>query len=100
MDNGSLPIPLRAIFEALNVKVEWDDSTKTVKATKEKLISVTIKIDRTIATVNDRQIILDVPGKIINGRTLVPLRFISESMGCQVGWDLENKTAVITTKYL
>jgi len=40
--------------------------------------------------------ILDAPAKIINGRVMVPVRFIAESLGCTVSWDADTKTISIT----
>jgi len=49
----------------------------------------------TIATVDGEEILLDVPAKIINNRTMVPLRFVAESMGFFVDWDAKNRTVII-----
>ncbi len=54
-------------------------------------------IGNTCATINGNTVILDVPTTIINGRTLVPARFIAESIGCSVDWDSNTRTAVINT---
>ena len=43
------------------------------------------------------QIELDVPPKIENGRTLVPIRFISENLGCDVEWDELKREVIINT---
>lgn len=86
--NGRVLIPFRAIAEALNVKVDWDDSTKTVTASdSEKVVS--LKIGSKTATVNKEEVELDVAPAIVNGRTLIPIRFFSEAFGCEVLWDSE-----------
>lgn len=41
---------------------------------------------------------LDVPAQVVNDRTLVPVRAISESFGCQVGWEEETQTVTITVQ--
>src|SRR6056297_1740583 len=48
-----------------------------------------------IATVDGEEVVLDVPAKIINDRTMVPIRFVAESMGFFVEWDAENRTVII-----
>ena len=47
---------------------------------------------------NDTEFILDVPAQVVNDRTLVPVRAISESFGCQVGWEEETQTVTITVQ--
>ena len=75
--------------------MEWDGATRTVTATKgETVIYLTIGDKR--VRVGSQVVTLDVPGRIVNGRTLVPLRFVSESLGAQVHWD--GATRVVTVK--
>ncbi len=94
IENGRTLVPLRGIFEALNAEVMWDDATKTVTATKGDT-KVVLKIGDTLALVNDKEITLDVPAKIVEGRTLVPVRFVSEALGCKVDWIDDTMTVVI-----
>lgn len=91
---GRTLVPLRAIFEALDVNVSWDDSTKTVMATTEGKIIV-LQIDNNFAFVNSEKFELEVSAKLIEGRTLVPVRFIGESIGAEVKWDEPNKMVII-----
>lgn len=92
--NGRTVVPLRAIFEALGAQVEWDDKNKTVIARKNSEV-ITIKVGSTTAFVNNKIIELDVPATIIDGRTLVPVRFVSESFGYDVKWDNSSRTVLI-----
>ena len=88
-------VPLRAIFEALNATVEWDDATKTVKSTKgDTTISLTIGENKLTKNGEDKE--LDVPAQIIESRTLVPVRAISEAFDCKVDWEDSTKTVKIT----
>lgn len=89
-------VPMRAIFEALGAKVEWDEKTRTVTVSKENT-RVALQIGSKRAYVNNRLVILDVAAIIINGRTFVPVRFISESLGAKVDWDDREKTVIINT---
>lgn len=93
---GRTLVPLRAIFEAIGAEVNWDNKEKSVFATKGAT-SIYIKIDEKSFKVNDDVKELDVSASIINGSTLVPVRAISESFGCDVKWDNESKTVIITT---
>ena len=87
-------VPLRAIFEALGASVEWDDSTKTVTSERGDT-KVSLTIGEAEIIVNGEAKALDVPGQIVDSRTLVPVRAIAESFGCEVGWDDPTKTVTI-----
>lgn len=92
--NDRTLVPLRAIFEALKAEVEWDDETKTVTSKKGD-ISVSLAIDSDRLYQNGQEKILDVPAQIMNGRTMVPVRAISEAFQCQVGWDQNTRTVTV-----
>ena len=96
IENGRTLVPMRAIFESLGASVQWDDATKTVTGTKGST-SVVLTIGNAVAKVNNADTTLDVPAKILDGRTLVPVRFISETLGCKVNWDDATKTVIIAT---
>ncbi len=93
--NGRILVPVKAIFEKLGATVEWDGITKTVTAIKGDTV-IKLKIDSKYALVNGKTVELDVPPKVINGRTLVPIRFVSENFGAKVEWDSTNKIVKIT----
>lgn len=93
--NGRTLVPLRAIFEALGAEIEWDGETQTITATKDDL-AVSLKIGSNSMTVNDQVKELEVPAQSIDGRTLVPVRAISEAFGCDVQWDGAKNAVVIT----
>lgn len=100
--NGSTMVPLRAIFESLGATIEWDNATKTIFATRNNT-SIVLPVYSSIMLVNDSEIILNEAATIINGRTLVPVRAISEAFGCQVGWDSKTKIVSIindSSKYV
>lgn len=88
--NDRTLVPLRAIFEALGADVLWDGETETVTATKGD-VEVKLVIGGQ-ALLNGQAVELDVPARIINDRTMVPLRFVSESLGYQVSWAEATRT--------
>jgi|GEM_PF-4508985 len=98
LDNGRTLVPLRAIFEALGAAVYWNESSKTVTATKGSSV-VVMKIGEKNITVNGKIIALDVPPKIVNGRTLVPVRAVAEGFNAGVDWDGATKTVYITSNF-
>ncbi len=91
---GRTLVPMRAIFESLGATVEWVDATKMVTGTKGDTV-VKIQIGKNIAIVNGKAQTLDVAAQIVSGRTMVPARFVAESLGCEVGWDADTKTVLI-----
>jgi|GEM_PF-2140852 len=96
IENGRTLVPLRAIFEAMGATVEWDQATQTVTGTKGNTV-VKMTIGNPVMTVNGQAITLDVPPKVLNGRTLVPARAVAESFDAKVDWDGTTRTVIITT---
>lgn len=92
--NGSTLVPVRAIFEALGATVEWDNDTRTATGTRGET-TVVIQIDNMTAYVNGEPKTLAVPAQLINDRTMVPARFISEALGCDVTWYQDTQTAAV-----
>lgn len=91
---GRTMVPLRAIFEALDASVEWDGTAGRVTAQKGAT-SVQLTIGSATAYIDGKPLTLDQPGTVVNGRTLVPLRFVGEAFGMDVGWDEEQRTVSI-----
>ena len=90
-------VPVRAITEGLGGAVEWDGETRTVSIDKDGK-RIEIVIDSDIAKVNGADVPLDAPAVIENETTLVPIRFISEEFGCNVGWNGETQTVTIVSE--
>lgn len=96
IENGRTLVPMRAIFEALGAEVYWDGETKTAAAYKGD-IGVAVQVDNFYANKNNSAVELDVAPKIIDGRMLVPLRFIGEAFDNDVNWNNDNRTVTITS---
>lgn len=92
--SGRTLVPLRAIFESFGAEVTWNQDTKTAKGELEGTI-IELQIDNEIARVNGKPVKLDVPAIIVKGRTMVPVRFISESLGATVNWNQYYKNVLI-----
>lgn len=96
--NDRTMVPMRKIFETLGATVEWDGENRIVTGTKEDT-EIKLQIGSNIATKTvsgeTKNIELDVTPTIVDGRTLVPVRFIAESLDKTVGWDSDNRTVVI-----
>lgn len=91
-------VPLRKIFEAMGAVVDWNNDTQTVTATKDDKV-VTAKINDKNLYINGVAKTLDVPPMIVDGRTLVPARFVAESFGANVDWVDSTQTVVISSKW-
>ena len=94
--DGRTLVPVRNIFEELGADVIWNDETKTVSATKGST-NIEITLGSNNAYVNNNSVILDVPAQSVNGRTMVPARFVAESLGCNVNWDSANQLIQISS---
>lgn len=93
LKNNRILAPLRGIAEALDYSVDWDASTNTATLQdKNRIIKFTIGEDKASVNLFDdgaapKTVTLDVPAQNINGRVMVPVRFIAENIGAEVTWD-------------
>jgi N-acetylmuramoyl-L-alanine amidase len=88
-------VPIRIISERLGAKVVWDPNKREVFITYGS-INILLTVGSKTAIVNGKNITLDVPAEINNGRTFVPLRFVGEAMGAEVQWDGNSRTASVS----
>ncbi|MDI6869312.1 MAG: copper amine oxidase N-terminal domain-containing protein [Coprothermobacterota bacterium] len=91
-------VPIRFVSEALGAKVDWVDSEKKVSITL-KDIAISLWIDKYFAYVNGVEKKLDVAPMIVDSRTFVPIRFVSENLGAAVGWDTHEQKVSITMRF-
>ena len=85
-ENGRVLVPMRAVFEALGATVDWQESTQKITAYKGDT-TIVLFIGKSLATVNGAGQNLDVPAKLVNSTTLVPLRFVGQALGYAVEWE-------------
>lgn len=117
LENGRVLVPYQVLFEALGAVATWDGDTKTITAKKEDVLQqdgttwqdsgasnlvvateVRLTADNKTAYRNGGTTQLDVPSKMANGQVLVPVRFVSEALNCEVEWDAGTRTVQITQK--
>ncbi len=91
-------VPLRFFFEKLGAQVDWNPDTQEITVEKDGK-TILMQIDRSSAAIDGREIALDTAPYLENGKTMIPLRFLSESLGYSVGWDAESGTATISASY-
>ena len=83
--SGRTLVPLRFVSEAFGARVDWDPTTGSVPISLADT-SILLRIGRRDVVINDRTVLLDVAPTLLNGRTMVPLRFVSEVLGAAVNW--------------
>lgn len=96
IEEGFSLVPMRALFEAEGATITWNENTRTVTAVKDDT-TVTYQIGDTFAYKNKERLELPIPGKIIDGFTMMPLRFISESLGNLVKWHDYSRSITISS---
>lgn len=101
IQDGRTLVPLRAIFEAMGMTVSWDQATQRITATNDT-VTIKLTVGNNVATVgNDKSgyiySYLDVAPQVINGSTLVPVRYIGESTGYDISWNSTTSTVVMTS---
>lgn len=96
ISEGRTLVPLRGILEEMGAKVDWDGDTRTATVIYGD-ITTNITIGQKALYKNGEKIDLDVPAQLINSRTMVPIRAISESFGVKIGWSGDIRGVVIST---
>ena len=97
-------VPLRAIAESLNLKVEWDGETKTATFATEdgsKKAAFTIGEKKYTLTEGEKEstVDMDTAAVITNERTYAPARYLAEAFGYNVSWDGKDSLVSITPSY-
>lgn len=95
LDNNRVLIPARFVSVALGGTVDYKNKVITIK--KADGTTITMKINSAKVNVGGKTVTLDVPAKVVKGRTVVPLRFVSEAMGATVDWNQGKSLVAITT---
>ncbi|NLC10737.1 MAG: hypothetical protein GX767_00600 [Firmicutes bacterium] len=96
---GRTMVPLRGVFEYLGAVVSWEQETLTVKAFREEDgRTVTLTINSCLASIDGKEVTLDVPAMLYQNRTLIPLRFVTEAFGATVLWDGGARQVIVKTQ--
>lgn len=94
LENDRTLVPIRFVSEALGSTVNWNQSAGQV-AIQEQGTDIKISVGSRAATVNGETVYMDVPARVVNNRTYVPVRFISEHQGAEVSWNQTACTVII-----
>lgn len=93
--NQRTMVPVRAVAEAIGADVEWMQETQQAVLTRAGS-TITMTIGSTTADIDGKQVEMDVAPYAVNGRTLLPARYVAEFFGQTVVWDGEKRWALIT----
>lgn len=93
--NQRTMVPVRAVGEAIGADVEWVQEEQKVVMTRAGS-TVTMTLDSTTATVDGKAVEMDVAPYAVDGRTLLPARYVAEFFGQKVDWDGKNRRVLIT----
>ncbi|RJQ24734.1 MAG: copper amine oxidase N-terminal domain-containing protein [Peptococcaceae bacterium] len=94
---GRTILPIRAIIEAIGGTINWDEKERKVTIQVKDTV-IALWIDKNTTRVNGTDKTTDVAPQIINARTMLPLRFVAENLGCEVNWEETTKKIIITVK--
>jgi hypothetical protein len=87
---GRILVPLRGVMERLGAFVHYEQTARTVRAFRGPT-NITLPVGSRRALIGDRAVTLDVPALIVNGATVVPLRFMAEALGARVTYDVVSR---------
>ena len=94
VEDGNMLVPMRFLFEQMGAEVAWDNDTQTATVTQNN-DNISFQINNATATVNDVPKTMNVPAKLVNDKTMVPIRFLSENLGYTVDWDGDANMAIV-----
>lgn len=102
-ERNRVMIPIRFVSEALGAKVTYQKTQDGARVRREVGITlddskIYMNVNSDTVLVNDRIVKIDVPARAQQDRVYVPLRFVSEALGANVGWSQANRQVTITTK--
>ena len=95
LHEGVTMLPIRQVVEAIGGTVEWNEDRQEISLRYEGIV-VTMTLGQRGAFVNGRVTVLEQPPMLLEERTMVPLRFATESLGCSVLWEPETQEILIT----
>lgn len=96
IEDGTTLVQFRPVFEKLGLKVDWNADTETVTGTGNG-VEIKLQIGSGTATVNGQEVKLAAAPRIVEEYTFVPLRFVGEASGLEVGWDGQNNRILLAS---
>lgn len=97
MMGNHVMVPLRGVFEKMGATVRWDPANQSVIA-RGNSHDITLRVGQRLANIDGRGYQLETPATMVQDRVMVPLRFVSESLGGVVDWNATEQLVSITTQ--
>jgi hypothetical protein len=97
--DGYTLVPMRKIFEELGANLSWEAESETVTV-RHGYKTISYKIGENKASISYYSYDLPIAGRIIDGSTMVPLRFMAEALGAIIDWEPNTKTVIISTEQI
>ncbi len=94
--NGRMKAGLRSMFESQGARVTWNPESRIARSVSSTL-TVEVPVGKQIAKVNGLPVDMGARASIVEGRTLIPVRFFAETVGAGLCWDSETRTALVQT---
>jgi hypothetical protein len=98
-NSGRTLVPIRIVAESVGAEIGWEGTERKITLIQGDTI-IELWIGKPIAEVNDVPTPIDVNAPnlsptVVNGRTVLPLRFVAENLGCAIGWDGTTQTITL-----
>lgn len=97
IEAGTTLVPIRFVAEALGARISWDPARRQAEVLHEGT-RILLQPGNARLTVGERTVEAGVPPRVLQGRLMVPLRAIAESLGATVNWEPGTRTAAIHTR--
>lgn len=94
IENDRTYVPVRLISENLGCNVDWEQSTQTASVSRGN-VKIQMTLNSNVITVNGEKRTIDTAVKMKNDRIFLPVRAVAEILGCNVGWDGDNRCVII-----
>jgi hypothetical protein len=98
--SGRTLVPIRIVAESIGAEIGWEGTERKITLTQGDTV-IELWIDKPIAKVDGIPTPIDMGSpklapSVVNGRTVLPLRFVAENLGCAIGWDGATQTITLT----
>ena len=94
--SGTTMIPLRGLLEEMGATIAWDGTIDQITIEKKGNDTMVMQVEHEPVLIGGRRYSMLIAPRIVNSRTFIPLRFVSEHLGYDVAWDGETQTITIT----
>ena len=94
--SGTTMIPLRGLLEQMGANIAWDGTIDQITIEKKGNDTMIMQVEHEPVLIGGRRYSMLIAPRIVNSRTFIPLRFVSEHLGYDVAWDGATQTITIT----